>query len=86
MLVPLPEGLSFDDGASLAVAGLTAGGLARVWQLKGASAVVWGSRRRRGSDVGGYPVRSRSQCHRHCQGKRVSGVLAAGGNHVIDRN
>src|SRR5215467_6403884 len=30
MLVPLPECLSFEDGASLAVAGLTAGGLARV--------------------------------------------------------
>jgi NADPH:quinone reductase len=29
MLVPIPDGLSFEDGASLAVAGLTAGGLAR---------------------------------------------------------
>ena len=43
MLAPLPDGLSFEDGASLAVGGLTAGGLARVWPLKGRSAVVWGS-------------------------------------------
>src|ERR1700686_5534228 len=30
MLAPIPDGLSFEDGASLAVAGLTAGGVARV--------------------------------------------------------
>ena len=34
MFVPLPGGLSFDDGACLPVAALTAGGLARVWPLK----------------------------------------------------
>lgn len=30
MLVPLPDGLTFEAGASVAVAGLTAGGLTRV--------------------------------------------------------
>src|SRR6202012_4941521 len=45
MLVPIPEGLSFEDGACLAVAGLTAGGLARVWPLRGKAAGVWGAAR-----------------------------------------
>src|SRR5438874_4494729 len=43
MLVTMPDGLSFEDGACLPVAGLTAGGLARVWPLKGRAAVVWGA-------------------------------------------
>ena len=86
MLAPIPDGLSFEDGASLAVAGLTAGGLARVWPLKGRSAVVWGAAGAvgrmlvatladRGVDVIGI-----------ASGKRVDGVRAAGANHVIDRN
>ena len=85
MLVPIPDGLSFEDGASLAVAGLTAGGLARVWPLRGRSAVVWGAAGAvgrmlvaaladRGVDVIGI-----------ASGKRVDGVRAAGANHVIDR-
>src|SRR5215472_12104242 len=43
MLVPIPEGLGFEDAACLAVASLTAGGLARVWPLAGRQAVVWGA-------------------------------------------
>ncbi|MGH9473153.1 MAG: hypothetical protein ACRD1M_10470 [Terriglobales bacterium] len=38
MLVPIPEGLSYEEGACLAVASLTAGGLARVWPLQGRQA------------------------------------------------
>jgi NADPH2:quinone reductase len=85
MLAPLPDGLSFEDGASLAVAGLTAGGLARVWPLKGRSAVVWGAAGAvgrmlvatladRGADIIGI-----------ASGMRVDAVRAAGANHVIDR-
>jgi NADPH2:quinone reductase len=85
MLTPIPGGLSFEDGASLAVAGLTAGGLARVWPLEGRSAVVWGAAGAvgrmlvaaladRGTDVIGI-----------ASGKRVDGVRAAGASHVIDR-
>jgi NADPH2:quinone reductase len=85
MLVPLPGGLSFEDGASLTVAALTAGGLARVWPLKGHSAAVWGAAGAvgrmlvamladRGVDVIGI-----------ASGKRVDDVRAAGANHVIDR-
>ena len=37
MLAPIPDGLSFEDSPCLAVAGLTAGGLARVWPTDGAA-------------------------------------------------
>jgi NADPH:quinone reductase len=85
MLVPIPDGLSFEDGACLAVAGLTAGGLARVWPLQGRAAVVWGAAGTvgrmlvailadRGTDIIGI-----------ASGKRVEAVRAAGANHVIDR-
>ena len=85
LLVPIPDNLSFEDGACLAVAGLTAGGLARVWPLKGRPAVVWGAAGAvgrmlvatladRGADVIGI-----------ASGKRVDAVRAAGANHVIDR-
>lgn len=85
LLVPLPDDLTFDDGACLAVAALTAGGLARVWPLQGRAAVVWGAAGSvgrmlvailadRGADVVGI-----------ASGKRVDDVRAAGANHVVDR-
>src|ERR1700737_3459944 len=43
LLAPIPDSLSFEDGACLAVAGLTAGGLARVWPVEDRVAVVWGA-------------------------------------------
>jgi len=86
MLAPIPDALSFEDAASVAVAGLTAGGLACVWPLEGRSAIVWGAAgavgrmlvailAARGVDVIGI-----------ASGQRVDGVRAAGANHVIDRN
>jgi len=85
MFVPIPNGLTLEDGACLAVAALTAGGLARVWPLEGHSAVVWGAAGAvgrmlvailadRGVDVIGI-----------ASGNRVDGVRAAGANHVVDR-
>ena len=85
LLVPIPNGLTLEDGACLAVAALTAGGLARVWPLEGRSAVVWGAAGAigrmlvailadRGVDVIGI-----------ASGERVHGVRAAGANHVVDR-
>jgi NADPH2:quinone reductase len=85
MLAPIPDGLSFEDGACVAVAGLTAGGLARVWPLQERSAVVWGAAGAvgrmlvailsdRGVDVIGI-----------ASGERVDAVRAAGANHVVDR-
>jgi NADPH2:quinone reductase len=85
MFLPLPDSLSFEDGACLPVAALTAGGLARVWPLKGHVAVVWGAAGAvgrmlvailadRGVDVIGI-----------ASGNRVGDARAAGANHVVDR-
>jgi NADPH:quinone reductase len=85
MLAPIPNGLSFEDGACLAVAGLTAGGLARVWPVEDRAAVVWGAAGAvgrmlvalladRGADVIGI-----------ASGRRVDAVRAAGAAHVVDR-
>lgn len=85
LLVSLPDSLTFDDGACLSVAALTAGGLARVWPLEGRSAVVWGAAGAvgrvlvailadRGVDVVGIAA-----------GKRVNDARAAGASHVVDR-
>ena len=85
MLVPVPEALSFEDAASLAVAGLTAGGLARVWPLKGREAVVWGA----AGAVGRMLVAILADQHVSvigiASGRRVDAVRAAGAAHVIDR-
>jgi NADPH:quinone reductase len=85
MLVPIPDGLSFEQAASLAVAGLTAGGLARVWRLKGREAVVWGA----AGAVGRMLVAILADQHVEvigvAGGKRTDAVRAAGAAHVIDR-
>jgi NADPH2:quinone reductase len=86
MVVAIPGNLSFEQAACLAVAALTAGGLARVWPLeKGSTAVVWGAAGAvgrmlvalladRGVDVIGI-----------ASGARVDAVRAAGAVYVIDR-
>ena len=85
MLVPVPDGLTLEQSACLAVAGLTAGGLARVWPLENRAAVVWGAAGAvgrmlvailadRGVDVIGIAAAS-----------RIQAVRAAGANHAIDR-
>jgi NADPH2:quinone reductase len=85
MLVPIPETLTFEDGACLAVAGLTAGGLARVWPLRGREAVVWGA----GGAVGRMLVAILADQQVNvigiASGKRIDAVRAAGAAHVIDR-
>src|SRR5262252_577356 len=85
MLVPIPNGLSFEDAACLAVAGLTAGGLARVWPLTGREAEVWGA----AGAVGGMLVAILASCQVKvigiASGKRVERVRAAGAVHAIDR-
>ena len=85
MLAPIPDGLSFEDGACLAVAGLTAGGLSRVWPLKGRTAVVWGA----AGAVGRMLVATLSDQAIDvigiASGTRVDAVRAAGAVHVIDR-
>jgi NADPH2:quinone reductase len=85
MLVPMPEGLSFEDGACLAVAGLTARGLARVWPLKGCKAVVWGAAGAVGRMLVATLADQGVDVIGIAGGKRVDAVRTAGANHVIDR-
>ena len=86
MLASIPPGLNFEDGASLAVAGLTAGGLARVWPLRGRSAVVWGAAGAVGRMLVAILADGGVDVIGIASGRRVGGVRAAGANHVIDRN
>ena len=85
MLVPIPEGLSFEDAASLAVAGLTAGGLARVWPLQGREAAVWGAAGAVGRMLVAILAGQQVKVIGIAGGKRVDAARAAGAIHVIDR-
>jgi len=85
MLVPIPHGLSFEDAACLPVAGLTAGGLARVWPLKGRGAVVWGAAGVVGRMLVAILADHEVNVIGIASGKRVEAVRAAGAIHVIDR-
>ncbi|NEN82646.1 zinc-binding dehydrogenase [Paenibacillus elgii] len=88
MLVPLPDPLTFEDGASLAHAGLTAGGLARHWPLgEGSAAVVWGA----AGAVGRLLVATLAE--RGVEvigiasgGERLEAVRAAGAALAVDRS
>jgi NADPH:quinone reductase len=87
MVARLPDTLSFEDGASLAHAGLTAAGLVRHWPLeRDSTAVVWGA----AGSVGLLLVASLA-----ARGVRVIGIAsgargerarAAGAALVIDRS
>ena len=85
MLVPLPDGLSFEDGACLAVAALTAGGLARVWPLQGRAAVVWGAAGAVGRMLVAILAEGGVEVIGIASGGRVDAVRAAGAKHVVDR-
>ena len=85
MLAPIPEELSFEDAACLAVAGLTAGGLARVWPLKGREAVVWGAAGAVGRMLVAILANQGVNVIGIAGGKRVDAVRAAGAIHVVDR-
>ena len=86
MLARLPDELSFEDGASLAHAGVTAAGLVRHWPLEpGAWAVVWGA----AGAVGLLLVASLAERGVSvigiASGARTDAVRAAGAAHVVDR-
>jgi NADPH:quinone reductase len=85
MLVPIPEGLGFEDAACLGVAGLTAGGLARVWPLKGREALVWGAAGTVGRMLVAILADQQTKVIGIASGKRVDAVRAAGAIHAIDR-
>jgi NADPH2:quinone reductase len=87
MLARLPDNLSFEDGASLAHAGLTAAGLVRHWPLeRGSTAVVWGA----AGSVGLLLVASLAERGVRvigiASGARVERARAAGAALVIDRS
>jgi NADPH:quinone reductase len=86
MLAPIPDGLSFEEAASLAVAGLTAGGLARVWPLQGRPAVVWGAAGAVGRMLVAILADSGADVIGIAGGDRADCVRAAGANHVVDRH
>jgi NADPH2:quinone reductase len=85
LLASIPDGLSFEDGACLAVAGVTAGGLARVWPLEDGGAVVWGAAGAVGRMLVALLADRGAQVIGIASGQRVDGVRAAGAAHVIDR-
>jgi NADPH2:quinone reductase len=85
MLVPIPDGLGFEDGACLAVAALTAGGLARVWPLQGRDAVVWGAAGAVGRMLVAILASQQVNVIGIASGKRADAARAAGAIHVIDR-
>jgi len=85
MLVSIPDGLSSESAACLAVAGLTAGGLARVWPLKGRSAVVWGAAGAIGRMLVAILAEQGVDVIGIASGGRVDAVRASGANLAIDR-
>jgi NADPH2:quinone reductase len=86
MLARLPDELSFEDGASLAHAGVTAAGLVRHWPLEpGASAVVWGAAGAVGLLLVAYLAERGVRVIGIASGARIDAVCAAGATHVVDR-
>jgi NADPH2:quinone reductase len=87
MLARLPDNLSFEDGASLAHAGVTAAGLVRHWPTeRGSTAIVWGA----AGSVGLLLVASLAERGVRvigiASGARVERARAAGAALVIDRS
>jgi len=86
MLAALPEGLSFEAGASLAHAGLTAAGLVRHCPLhEGSTALVWGAAGAVGRVLVASLVDRGVTVIGIASGSRVDAVHRAGADYVIDR-
>jgi len=86
MLAILPDGLSFEAGASLAHAGMTAAGLVRHCPLPvGSTAVVWGAAGAVGRVLVASLVDRGVSVIGIASGSRVDAVRAAGAEYVIDR-
>lgn len=85
MLVPIPDELTFENAACLAVASLTAGGLARVWPLEGKTAVVWGAAGAVGRMLVAILAERGVSVIGIASGDRVASLKDAGAAHVIDR-
>jgi len=87
MAVAIPEDVSTEQAACVAVAGLTAGGLARVWPLqKGSTAVVWGAAGAVGRMLVALLADRGVKVIGIASGNRVDALGAAGAAYVIDRS
>jgi NADPH2:quinone reductase len=82
----LPDGLTFDDGASLAHAALTAAGLIRHWPLPaGSTAVVWGAAGAVGMALVAHLDARGVIVIGVASGDRVTRVTGAGAAYAVDR-
>ncbi len=87
MLAELPEGLSFEEGASLAHAGVTAAGLVRHCPVaEGESAVVWGAAGAVGRLLVAMLAARGASVIGIASGARTDAAGAAGAAHVVDRS
>src|SRR5262245_5867890 len=86
LLAPLPDELSFEAGASLAHAGVTAGGLVRHCPLDaGSMAVVWGAAGAVGRVLVALLADRGISVIGMATGARTTAASAAGAAHVVDR-
>jgi NADPH:quinone reductase len=86
MLACLPDALSFEAGASLAHAGVTAGGLVRHCPLpEGSTAAVWGAAGAVGRVLVAYLADRGVHVIGIASGARVEAVRKAGAEFVVDR-
>src|SRR5580698_4700626 len=87
MVVAIPEDVSIEQAACVAVAGLTAGGLARVWPLqRGSTAVVWGAAGAVGRMLVALLADRGVNVIGVASGSRVDALRAVGAAYVIDRS
>ena len=86
MLAPLPDTTSFETGASLAHAGVTAAGLVRHCPLpQGSHAVVWGAAGAVGRVLVALLAGRGISVVGIASGSRVDAVRRLGAEHVVDR-
>jgi NADPH2:quinone reductase len=86
MLAILPDAVSFEAGASLAHAGVTAGGLVRHCPLpEGSTAAVWGAAGAVGRLLVAYLADRGVRVIGIASGARVEAVRRAGAEYVVDR-
>jgi NADPH:quinone reductase len=85
MLARIPDGLSVEQGASLAHAGITAKLLSRVWPLDHSTAVVWGAAGSVGRMLVAILADRGVRVIGIASGNRVETVKRAGAAYAVDR-
>jgi len=85
LLAPIPDELGFEEAACIPAAGLTAGGLARVWPVAGRSAAVWGAAGGVGRMLTAILAEQGVDVIGIASGGRIQDVRAIGARLAIDR-